>query len=379
MTLPLNLHWTVGHKVFYNKRDALIYASQQKLNLDNIRLSYFHNVWENFDRSKLGKTNLDELYKQRAQQLRDTYDYLILYYSGGADSHNVLMTFINNDIPLDEVCVKWPKVLTDNKFYTPNCIDKSARNFWSEWDFSVKPSLKWLSTNYPKIKITIKDYVESHEKIDIASLFDKLNFVRPGGMLLNSVTSDTEKYLKFKKIAHIYGIDKPQIGFHKNKFYMFFSDVAFDQAGQSDITPTGVECFYWTPLMPIIAFEQAYQLIQYLKINYDLLDTHMRFPDMPVIRNITAFQLQNDLAKQILYTTWDNRFQANKPIFGNRKDKFFWFYESPEFANLRKLHEFEIRQRIDEISDTFLVGSNLKNVIPVYATTRSKGYYVDSL
>jgi hypothetical protein len=266
-----NLYWNVDGKKFHNKRDALIYASKNGIEIDKINLHYFHEVWKNFDRSLLGKIKLDDLYKDRAQQLRDTYDYLILYYSGGADSHNILMTFINNHIHLDEICVKWPKNLTDNKFYTPNILDRSARNYWSEWDFAIKPSLDWVSKYYPKIKISIKDYVENPGKIKIEPLFEKMNFLRPGGMLLNSITSDSEKNLRLQKIAHIYGIDKPLIAFKDNKFYMIFIDVALDQAVHSNIDPRGTECFYWTPNMPILAFEQAYQMVSFFKKNYIFL------------------------------------------------------------------------------------------------------------
>jgi hypothetical protein len=377
-----NLYWNVDGKKFHNKRDALIYSSKNGIGTDKINLHYFDDVWKNFNRSSLGKIKLNDLYRDRAQQLRDTYDYLILYYSGGADSHNILMTFINNNIHLDEICVKWPKILTDNKFYTPNILDKSARNYWSEWDFAIKPSLDWVSKNYPKIKISIKDYVENPEKIKIESLFEKMNFVRPGGMLLNSITSDSEKNLRLRKIAHIYGIDKPLIAFKDNKFYMFFIDVALDQAVHSNIDPSGTECFYWTPNMPILAFEQAYQMVSFFKKNQNLLDTHVIKPKniMPTFLELQRIgQLQNDLAKSILYSTWDHRFQADKPISANRKDKFFWFYESLEFEKLRQIHKFEILQRISDISDSFLLGSKQGSEIPVYINTRSPAYFVDTL
>ena len=87
--------WETNGLKFGNKVEALIYASQ---NDTKVKFVYHDNVWKNFDRSVLGKVSLNQLYKERAQQLRDSYDYLILYYSGGADSHNVLMSFINNNI-----------------------------------------------------------------------------------------------------------------------------------------------------------------------------------------------------------------------------------------------------------------------------------------
>ena len=90
-------YWETNGLKFENKVKALTYATQ---NNTGVKFVYHDKVWKNFDRSVLGKVSLNQLYKERAQQLRDSYDYLILYYSGGADSHNVLMSFINNNIKL---------------------------------------------------------------------------------------------------------------------------------------------------------------------------------------------------------------------------------------------------------------------------------------
>jgi len=98
-------HWEVGNREFKNKFQALIFATETNQEVDYI---YFDQIWKDFDRSLLGKISLKELYRQRARQIRDSYDYLILYFSGGADSYNVLRSFIDNNIKLDEVCVKWP-------------------------------------------------------------------------------------------------------------------------------------------------------------------------------------------------------------------------------------------------------------------------------
>ena len=38
-----------------------------------------------------------------AQQLREKYDYIVLAYSGGADSCNVLNSFLDNGIPIDDI------------------------------------------------------------------------------------------------------------------------------------------------------------------------------------------------------------------------------------------------------------------------------------
>ena len=47
--------------------------------------------------------NILELYRQRAVQLREKYDHIVLMYSGGADSTTMLESFVNNGIHVDEV------------------------------------------------------------------------------------------------------------------------------------------------------------------------------------------------------------------------------------------------------------------------------------
>jgi hypothetical protein len=369
--------WQVEGQKFLNKYDALVYATNHN---KNVKFYYHNHVWASFDRKKLGKVSLQELYRQRAQQLRDTYDYLVLYYSGGADSHNILRTFIDNNIKIDEICVKWPKQLIDGNFYTPNTSDTSARNYWSEWNYAVKPTLEWISTHKNDIKITIKDYAESIDKLNIDSIISKLNFIRGGGILLNSVISDSDVYItnKNKKIAHIYGIDKPLLYMEDTRIYMFFSDVCLDQAGRGDIDPTNTECFYWTPDFPELPFEQAYQLSLYYKKNPQmkkfLWDNALKTPE----EKSTANQFQTELARNLLYDNWDHRFQADKPNSASRTDKFFWFYEHSELADLRNKYFHNIDSRTSTISNTFLTPKTTSGP-RVYNVSVSKNFFVTDI
>ena len=68
--------WQVGATKFKNKFQALVFATETNQEVSYI---YFDQIWNNFDRSLLGKVSLKKLYQQRAQQIRDSYDYLILY------------------------------------------------------------------------------------------------------------------------------------------------------------------------------------------------------------------------------------------------------------------------------------------------------------
>jgi hypothetical protein len=358
--------WMCDGIKFDDKYEVLVYASQHK---KSITFHYHDMLWRLFDRSLLGKIPLKQLYKERAQQLRDKYDYLILYYSGGSDSHNVLRSFVDNNIKLDEVCIKWPKQLMDGKFYTPNTQDQSARNYWSEWDYSVKPSLEWLSKNYPEIKITFKDYIADAEKLDLTNSFDTLkNHGMRAGILLNSLVSDSERAMldKGKTVANIYGTEKPRIGWNGKDTSFHFTDLCFVPLVRSTINPTGGEGFYWTPDMPILAFEQAYQMSLFYKANPNLRQWMYRREYPPSDERGLMQQL---LAKQVIYDNWDGRFQAEKPTSGARLDKFAWFMESSELTRPKNIFVDNVTQRTALISKEFLVGgeaiASYKNFITI--------------
>lgn len=369
--------WMVtGGKIFFNKAEALVYASQHNL---LVKFVYHSQVWNEFDRSRLGKVSLQALYKERALQLRDKYDYLVLYYSGGADSDNVLQTFLKNKIKLDEICVKWPKPLMDGKFYSSNKTDNSARNYWSEWDYAIKPYLKKLSKKHPDIKITIKDYMNQISKLDFENLFVKFNSLR-AGMIVNTVISDSALKDK-KRVGHIYGIDKPLITLDptSNDVFMYFTDDCLDLIGLNEIDPGSAEPFYWTPDMPNLAYEMAYQVSQYYLFNKEQRKFIHHRPYLTDEEWKMFRSVKNDIAKKILYKHWDNRFQVSKPESASRKDKFFWIYENSELSSVKEILTGVSKEKTDQIANRWLEIEKdpiNKNNITTYKVLRTDLYYV---
>jgi len=367
--------WKAGDTVFNRKFDAMLHASKNNL---KVKFVYHDQIWENFDKTLLGKVPLSMLYKERAQQLRDSYQYLILNYSGGADSHNILMTFLNNNIKLDEICVKWPKVLMDGNLYTPNNVDRSALNYWSEWDYSVKPTLDWVSRIHTNIKITIKDFVGKVESIDIESLFDKIEHIRSGAMLQTASISDSDLILADKSITtgHIYGIDKPLLALgDNNRVGMFFSDLAISPVVPGVLDPENAECFYWAPDLPLLTFEMAYQASEYYNINKYKRNYLWRSNN--TASNGMINQFQNDVTKAVCYDTWDNRFQADKPTKANRTDKWFWFFENSEFETVKNIYIDNVKLRTDMITDEFKIVSS--DGISGFKTMTSSVFYFRTL
>ena len=378
-------YWETNGLKFERKVEALISASQ---NDKKVKFTYHDEVWKNFDRSLLGKIPLNQLYKERAQQLRDTYQHLVLYYSGGSDSHNILMTFINNDIRLDEIIVNWPKPLVDGKFYKVNQDDKTARNIWSEWDYVIKPCLDKLKVSHPHIKITIKDYTEELTSKNLESSFETINHTRIGVLQTFSSIDGT---LSKKKTGYILGIDKPMLIIKNDEVYMFFNDLSTTMLSifsnkNNDDDPENREAFYWSPDFPHLTFEMAYQASEYYNINKDKRDLLRLFdsvkdgqddPDFNNQLNL-LIQFQNNIGKLMCYDTWDHsKFQADKPISATRQDKWFWFFEFNEFDPMKDIFFSNVKNMTTGINKRFL--TNFNSSTPGIKTMISSIFYVRKL
>lgn len=330
--------WQVGAMKFKNKFPALVHATNTS---QEVRYIYFDDIWKSVDRKSLGKKSLKDLYKERAVQLRDSYDYLILYFSGGADSYNVLRTFIDNNISLDEVCVKWPMAAIRANVYKPNVQDTSARNTLSEWDFAIKPVLDWLSKNHPQIKINIVDWTDKlSPEIYTEDLWHHVNTWNDIEIPFMLTYSESEllKLNKGKKVGSIYGIDKPILGHRDNDWFFSFTDTGTGMGIPSQENRYGTEYFYWSPNFPLLAMEQAYQLSLYIdsvpglkQYYYSSTSVSEWEPNFKML----AINIQNSVARKILYDNWNGNFQADKPFIADREDKHFWLFNHPELCLVR--------------------------------------------
>ena len=93
-------YYTVGSYKTYSKVEALEYHAQNK---HAVQWHYNPEVYNNFDWTVEPPGSLDNWYRARALQIREQYDYLVIWYSGGADSDNILNTFVKNNIFIDEI------------------------------------------------------------------------------------------------------------------------------------------------------------------------------------------------------------------------------------------------------------------------------------
>jgi hypothetical protein len=357
-------YYVVGDERFTSKTMAAIRATEL-----NIPMTWnFHD--DIFSKVKpTGKADLKELYKQRALQLREKYDYLILNYSGGSDSWTVLNTFLENNIKLDHVFVKWPKAAMDKGFYTPNANDRSAFNFASEWDFTLKKDLEWLAQAHPEIKIEVGDWLDNlNEGYFTDDLFQRTvndNFMT--NLLRGHYGSETETLLvdKGMRVGSIYGVDKPTILVAGTKCFFYFVDQATATCPPRPQNPEGTEYFYWSPDMPQIVVEQAYKVYQSYKVNKNLnknliLSTYRDSAkrQTELLAHMKLFEESSDFIRSVIYPDWNfAKFQAFKPMpvpefDGKQKD--YWLECRPEMIKMKEVWRHHWKSYIDKVDPKWL-------------------------
>ncbi len=300
----------VVNNVFYeDKISAILDASKTGADI-----SWAWNCpgYDNLDWTVDDNWSLRSQYRARAQQLRDSYNWLTLSYSGGADSWNVLNSFLSNKIHLDEILCRWPIRATEEK-YTPNKHNLSSLNHVSEWDFCIKPDLAWIASAHPEIKITLHDWSN-----DLMNTYDDSYVLRSRGDLLPGHTNrwdiftDSERRLLDlgKKSCLIVGSEKPQIAAKGSKIYCYFLDhLANTHTHTNDDLERKTEPFYWTDDMPTITKTQARLIFRALQENPDMVELIQWGSSYSPQRK----DIWNQFVKKIIYPEYDHtRFQSNK-------------------------------------------------------------------
>jgi hypothetical protein len=318
--------YEVENQIYLNKVQAILEGSK---NRSKVKWKYYDDIFSKAAAKPIEKISIVELYRQRAEQLRGSYDYLILNYSGGSDSHNILQTFIKYNIKLDAIYVQWPESLMDKGLYVPNSVDKSNANFHSEWDLVLKKDLEWISKNKPEIKIEIDDWTHSikekfyNDDLFLANVSNLPSIAR--SQKQNTFSKFETKWAsQGKKVASIFGVDKTNIVSRGNEWYFYFMDTAF-MAQPNPENPYGLEYFYHTPKFPELAVVQAKMLIEWYKQNPKhlfLVKSRSEreiddptYKSWPRSRHYEEFSQVSEIFKFVCYPFWDfNRFQADKPF-----------------------------------------------------------------
>ena len=272
---------------------------------------------------------IDQLYQQRARDLRERYDYITLMYSAGIDSHTVLHAFLAQGLRVDELVVSWPVKLADR--YGRNPDDHSASNYISEWTYLIEPQLQWLTKHHPDIRITV---IDSSERIvkNVYTENDFFGFENYYGIAsMNRWPQFAEKLRdisgQHSNSVVLSGLDKPQLAVRNGGLYTYFVDTLIHLKSTDEVN---MEYFYWSPDATEILRKQCHMIYRYFLQN----------PDQQVqlqTRNDTLLRTIN----QCIYPIYDaERFQTGKQIFVLYNEQYSFLYDLSEHDTTRIMQDW---------------------------------------
>jgi len=325
---------------FSSKINALIYSKTVNL---PVTWYFYDELFSSYNWSIEPDVTLDELYGRRARELREQYDYLILSYSGGSDTHNIVESFIRQGIHIDEI-------VTNHISYvdkTYSILDKSvtnAENFLAEHELQTIPRLKEISQKMPKTKITVLDMTEKlFESFD---QFNEVEWTLGRNDHLTPIWTTRFNLFYFKelrkqfdknlKIGVMLGIDKPITFIRNGMFHVEFTDTALNliqiDSFNDDYTNLFVDPFYWSPSCLELLCKQVHTVKNWLEVNPGQHKYWTYTKDNIGQGHIMHRQYKEPITRTLIYTTWNKDwFQVARPTKKWNTQLDAWFKQDPNF------------------------------------------------
>jgi hypothetical protein len=346
--------YTVGNKVFYSKPQALLEATATG---HFPHWNFNREIFGSIDTTVEPELDLRSLYRMRAQQLRDRYDYIRLEFSGGSDSTTVLLSFINNGIHIDEVVFRYPA--QGDKNLGPDAKNMKAENTLSEWHFAAKPFLQKLAVTHPKIRITMHDFSENILKYqgDESWTDNAKDYLHPEHVFKHDPLGfDQHRQLaeSGKSICILYGIDKPKVCVRDGRWYMYFLDLQANhsQTQRGAYTNLHTEYFYWQADLPELVIKQAHVIRNwFLSPMAQHLQFLVRWPNHSVAQRGAYEQL----TKPLIYPDYDpTTWQTVKSTNNFYSEMTWWFFKNFKDTRFYNVWEAGLAHMVRSIDPKFL-------------------------
>jgi len=257
-------------KRYFSKLESIL---ESNVSQKHVEWDYHNSIFGSHDWSVEPTLELKELYRLRALQLRDAYDHLVLFYSGGVDSWNILKTFIDNNIRIDEIYM-FGAFEAEEKKISSLGYSRDPGYYTREIKQSL-PLVKKLVADR-NIKVNIFDWTKH-----ILEAADDLDWIWTAGVRFDPTCMVRSKFHKIfrehnellhkgKRVGFVYGVDKPRLLRDDDNIYFAFLDVIMTTGTTSTNDILGEywendEYFYWSPNLPELAIKQSHTVVKWLQ------------------------------------------------------------------------------------------------------------------
>lgn len=313
----------------------------EEMQRTGIHLEWHFNehIFKNYNWKLEPSQSLEQLYKERAQRIRDSYDYIVLWYSGGADSRCMLEAFVSNDIKVDEIAN-----------FVSYDADKDKHSVLNEEIFfNAVHHINEIKELYPDIK---------HRVVDISQIISDI-YLRPdvkfehiynikGIMSANSLArSYIREYVNDyksiidsgKRMCFLWGAEKPRLlkinGSWNTCFLDVFSETnlrlqTMDKVGYFD------EWFFWAPDAASIVAKQSHLLMKAMQAAETVPEMLSSVSGAHLPKSDNGLYLKNNIYHSLIYPGWrSDLVVAPKPqnLLLSERDNWFWSQNTEAVKN----------------------------------------------
>jgi hypothetical protein len=322
-------YYQCGNKIFRSKIQACLYSSETD---QEIKWFFNNETFDKVDWTEEPTNSLDFYYDQRAKEIREKYDYVILSYSGGSDSHNILKAFQRQKLILDEVLVNVYEKM--NKTIDNNIENKDSSNYGAEYKLQIYPRLQEIKNEMPQTKVTVCDLSDKSMEM----LGDEEWFLKKQEAL-NLSGSSRYDYWSFydmkktsdhgKKIAIIVGTEKPFLFVLNNMLHFGFVDkltnLSSVEPHRKEYENVFVEYFYWHPSCVDMIRKQIHIVKKWMESNPQYIKLWSMQNRSEYQKNIPTI---HKILRNLIYTTWqENWYQTDKNVLEWNCEIDDWFHK----------------------------------------------------
>jgi hypothetical protein len=258
----------------FSKYEAWQYAFSNQIPFEELYFNFNDDYTTTFNWQVEPLTDINKLYANRAKQLRENYDYIVLVYSGGIDSHVALQSFLDNGIKIDEILT----------FCNLKFLDKSAKFNQEVFNVAVpyieELKLKGTKFNLFDIGDTIqKAYGNTDHLNNFLYITNGVLTTWTATVRSSLIKLQQEHQLKLsregKKIAYIWGLEKPHMLINDDYYAYHYYSYAQDFAARNfyskyiygnELANFTDETFFICREFPEILIKQAHLVAKELKV-----------------------------------------------------------------------------------------------------------------
>lgn len=313
-----------------SKFEAWQFARDNNISQNEIQYFFNDEKFSKFNWEIEPNKSIDELYRDRALELREKHDYVVLIYSGGIDSHVVLQTFLDNNIKIDEI------VIFTNSF--SEFFNKEPLN--TALPFVNSLNLTKMGTKFSLVDIGPSLQNQFNNEQHLRDIFYTVNglvcpwsyYIRSGKAKIEHFPHHVELSQNNKTVVYLYGLDKPNL-LIEDQYYTFrYSDSVPDLGVKNFINKTIYndylaniydEGFFISMNSPEIIIKQCHMLATELN-QMDRADSRLiSVTELKAGDTTVFFEDNDDLSKILLLgkKTAQRIYYPNAPHYKFNDDK----------------------------------------------------------